>query len=630
MQLCFSDVFQVSEETLDQFGAFNISVVNDLPLFIDPFLLFNSVKPEYQKLHESIISYLSFLRDLSQQTEQIPEGLISALFRFGEVKENWLGYSASGNSGRGLGPDFARALAHGLKHFFSGFGKEAISKGSHLEKLCLFDDGVGRDSISDFTTNLIKQYLLQYTQEFAKAHISQDLRAQFNVKKVSFNYTTSTWQPESFDLPRLGNNYVMLTPKDLLTKDRTWIDRLDFESRCLTIVESVSDNELRATINKYLNARLKAGLTKDEKRGVFSDLIATWPAILDYYIRYKEDTGGEASHFSSMKVEETYGLFVRQVRKLVLDHLVPYGFYSGSGDSVSDVRHRLKVLRNALKGDDARRLFHSGNKPIKSMKELELFFRLLWHANPSSQSSATRLHPPEKVPVQLFFATSKMLFNALSPWRSAALPASTERLAICCTQPSDREFAQHAIEGLLPSARDDVFIIDLCEPSASRFESEYRVDSSEPKRIPTKRFQVAFSFSGSHRSFIEEIADLVSRILTRDHVFYDKYHEAELARPDLDIYIQDIYHKASGLVVIFISKEYQEKDWCYLESRVIRDLIKSGKSDEIMFIRMDDAECDGVFGIDGFVDARGRPAIDIATLILQRHEQLASKTELQG
>jgi hypothetical protein len=45
MKLYSSDYFEVSEEALDQYGAFNISLVSDLPPFIDPFLLFNSDKP---------------------------------------------------------------------------------------------------------------------------------------------------------------------------------------------------------------------------------------------------------------------------------------------------------------------------------------------------------------------------------------------------------------------------------------------------------------------------------------------------------------------------------------------------------------------------------------------------------
>jgi len=46
MDLYFSDIFEVLPETLDKYGAFNVSLVTDLPLFIDPFLLFNSKKKE--------------------------------------------------------------------------------------------------------------------------------------------------------------------------------------------------------------------------------------------------------------------------------------------------------------------------------------------------------------------------------------------------------------------------------------------------------------------------------------------------------------------------------------------------------------------------------------------------------
>lgn len=62
-ELYFSDYFGIEPQLLHDYGAFDVSVVSDLPLFIDPFLLFNSDKPEYQALHEAIIRYLIFLRD---------------------------------------------------------------------------------------------------------------------------------------------------------------------------------------------------------------------------------------------------------------------------------------------------------------------------------------------------------------------------------------------------------------------------------------------------------------------------------------------------------------------------------------------------------------------------------------
>jgi len=61
----FSDFFNVATEVLEEYGAFNVSLINDLPLFIDPFLLFNSEDEHFKALHEEIIRYVKFLRDVS-------------------------------------------------------------------------------------------------------------------------------------------------------------------------------------------------------------------------------------------------------------------------------------------------------------------------------------------------------------------------------------------------------------------------------------------------------------------------------------------------------------------------------------------------------------------------------------
>src|SRR5690554_3787262 len=184
MKIYFSDFFEVSPKELEEYGAFDPSFINDLPLFIDPFLLFNSDKPEYQKLHDDIIQYVAFLRDRSEK-EGISKGLIKAWFLFPEVKQTWFGYSKIGNGGSGLGQKFAKSLNENLNTVFTNFGTEEITNGSHLEKLCLIRDGVGRDNISDFTTNLIKRFLLDYTQAFALEHIDAKFLSNHLVDKSS-------------------------------------------------------------------------------------------------------------------------------------------------------------------------------------------------------------------------------------------------------------------------------------------------------------------------------------------------------------------------------------------------------------------------------------------------------------
>jgi hypothetical protein len=219
VKLYFSDFFQVSRAELRKWGAFNISLLADLPLFIDPFLLFNSRKPEYKALHKQIIDYLIFLRDKSTN-RSLDAGLVKALYTFREVRQNWLGFSVSGNAGRGLGSDFAKGLHGNFYRLFHDFGDDEVSKGTHLEKLCLLDNGIGKDNISDFTTNLIKEYLLEYTQGFAKTFIAKPLRKRFMVHKVRFNYRTETWQDKSFVLPVFEDDFVLLTPKNMLTTIR--------------------------------------------------------------------------------------------------------------------------------------------------------------------------------------------------------------------------------------------------------------------------------------------------------------------------------------------------------------------------------------------------------------------------
>ena len=49
----FSDVFEIDKDIISDYGAIDISLVCDIPLFVDPMLIFNSKKPEYQELHQN-------------------------------------------------------------------------------------------------------------------------------------------------------------------------------------------------------------------------------------------------------------------------------------------------------------------------------------------------------------------------------------------------------------------------------------------------------------------------------------------------------------------------------------------------------------------------------------------------
>ena len=252
LNIYFSDFFNVEEDIIESYGAINISLINDLPLFVDPFLLFNSEKPEYQKIHSDIISYLLFLQEQAEKYPNPPAGMLAAWYYFSEVKQTWLGFSLEGNSGCGLGHDFAVNIHRGLQTIFKDFGKETITRSSHLEKLCLISHLVGRDKISDFTTNFTKKYLLEYTEAFATAYLEPEQCLKFSVPRVEFCEDTHMWKSREYTLPCYQGDYVLLTPRDMLTRDDTFINRVDMIRNLQNIAPSVDDAALRFALNKYL------------------------------------------------------------------------------------------------------------------------------------------------------------------------------------------------------------------------------------------------------------------------------------------------------------------------------------------------------------------------------------------
>jgi hypothetical protein len=139
-----------------------------------------------------------------------------------------------------------------------------------------------------------------------------------------------------------------------------------------------------------------------------------------------------------------------------------------------------------------------------------------------------------------------------------------------------------------------------------------------PSTFETRRFRVALSFPGEHRSFVCAVADHLKSELGNDSVFYDNDYVAELARPNLDALLQRIYHDNSDLVVVFLCSDYNAKEWCGLEWRAIRDIIKQRRDATVMLLRLDQAEVPGLFSIDGHIDVTTWSPAQTAAAIVKR------------
>lgn len=386
MKVYFTDFFNVTSDTLEEYGAFNISLINDLPLFIDPFLLFGSKRQEYQELHKSILSYLTFLKTKSEdgikQLEQI-----KSWYLFPEVRQNWFGYSKVGNGGSGLGQKFGFSMSSSMHIVFDDLGKEKITQSSHLEKAALFEIGVGKDNISDFTTNLIKEFLLTYTETFAKKHIEPEFLKTVMVDKVYFNYDLERWMPKEFTLPYLFEDFIILTPRDILTKDENWINSNDLRGDFRRICNSIPNDQLRHEIDNYFRSRLpkpprNKKNTQKEISIATQETIRQFPQIIKWYIKQKEENKEGAKNISKQKVAEVETVFVNQISELIEILTEKSDFYNIKPlSSYEEALKRINFLKNVIENNDGYRLFYIDKKPIKREEDLQIIYRLTWFAS---------------------------------------------------------------------------------------------------------------------------------------------------------------------------------------------------------------------------------------------------------
>lgn len=154
-----------------------------------------------------------------------------------------------------------------------------------------------------------------------------------------------------------------------------------------------------------------------------------------------------------------------------------------------------------------------------------------------------------------------------------------------------------------------------------------KVNSDEGKsNMGEKRFKIAFSFPGECREIVYKIARGVADIFTEECILYDKFHRAEFARPNLDIYLQNLYKNESELIVVFICADYNRKRWCGIEWKAIRELMNSKEADDrILFVKCGDGEVDGVFSTtDGYIDSTQVCSDEIIADIVSRYRSITN------
>ena len=144
-----------SQENLDFVIPF---LSEDLPLYLDPFLLWRSPSQQDQSLHQALVASFNIWGTQFRKGKQ--EKAISDLIRISECDEVGFGTSRT-RTGKRIGPKKATeilSLFELLPHYEKG-------ECQHMEEIQLYVDGISKDRISDFACNFLKSFLIDFTME---------------------------------------------------------------------------------------------------------------------------------------------------------------------------------------------------------------------------------------------------------------------------------------------------------------------------------------------------------------------------------------------------------------------------------------------------------------------------------
>jgi hypothetical protein len=246
--MLFSEMFNIKNP--ENYEWFDPILHQDTKLFIDPFLVYKTEDPLFQDSYENMMKFVNkvfaLIAESGGKEKNVQYGKALSMLRFHEVNEICLGYSSS-RTGAGPGPGWSKKLSYNINQCI----KSSILKLEHIEEIGLFTLGIGPDSISDISANLMKEKLIAYTQTICK---------KFNIptekvliKNAIFDHQFLRWNDLKVDLPInpfKKNTGILLLPKAFLSVIPE-INSDHFHSAVL--FNETLRNDLNFEIDKNLN-----------------------------------------------------------------------------------------------------------------------------------------------------------------------------------------------------------------------------------------------------------------------------------------------------------------------------------------------------------------------------------------
>lgn len=140
--------------------------------------------------------------------------------------------------------------------------------------------------------------------------------------------------------------------------------------------------------------------------------------------------------------------------------------------------------------------------------------------------------------------------------------------------------------------------------------------ASRPAKESGKPIEIALSFAGEDRSYVEQVAAaLRSRGL---RVFYDLFEQVDMLGKDLTAHLADIYKNKADYCAVFISTHYAQKAWPQFERQHAQERALAQKREYILPIRLDNSEVPGLPSTICHLDARRLSVSAITDILIKK------------
>lgn len=137
-----------------------------------------------------------------------------------------------------------------------------------------------------------------------------------------------------------------------------------------------------------------------------------------------------------------------------------------------------------------------------------------------------------------------------------------------------------------------------------------------------KEFEIALSFAGEDREYVDQVANLLRDSGVK--VFYDLFEEANLWGKNLYDYLIEIYMNKALYTIMFISEDYSKKLWTDHERQAMQARAFQENQEYILPVRFDKTPIPGVLPTTGYIDLSSKSPKDFVEII---HKKLINSGE---